>query len=117
MTSRSLKHGFDEIPNGEYILRMSAISMTVSHLNAPYGPIVTDKDLTESLLTGSIVGNSPTAKAIISQLFIEVSPALVLRCANEAGGTVKHADMLYKSALKSGVVRNPDWEQSVHSIQ
>lgn len=96
---------------------MSAISMTVSHLNAPYGPIVTDKDLAESLLTGSIVGNSSTARAIIGQLFIEVSPSLVLRCAREAGGTVKQADMLYQKSLESGVVRNPVWEQSVRSLQ
>lgn len=87
--------------------------MTVSHLNAPYGPIVTDKDLTESLLSGIIVGNSPTARAIISQLFIEVAPSLVMRCVKEVDASVERAQMLYEKALESGVVRNPAWEQSV----
>lgn len=91
---------------------MSAISMTVSHLNAPYGPIVTEKDLAESLSTGFIVGNSPTAQAIIGQLFIEVAPSLVMRCVNEVGGTVECAEKLYAQTLKSGVVRNPDWEKA-----
>lgn len=91
-------------------LGMSAISMTVSHLNAPYGAILTNDELAESLLTGSVMGSSPVSRAIIEQLFIEVSPSLILRCVSEVGGGACQANMLYQKSLESGAVRNLGWE-------
>ncbi len=90
--------------------------MVVAHLNAPYGPVVCADDLAGSLAHGEIRAASAQAAAILSYLFIEVEPRLVMRCAMEAGATLPIANQLYSDTLKSGVPRSALWESSVMDI-
>lgn len=92
------------------------ISMAVAHLNAPYGEIVSPGDLIESLSQGELRAASPKAAAILSYLFVEVEPRLVMRCAMESGSSLPMANQLYSDTIKGGAPRSALWESSVKAL-
>lgn len=87
--------------------------MAVTHLNAPYGAIVCASDLIESLSHGELRANSAKAAAILSYLFVEVEPRLVMQCAMESGSSLSLANKLYSDTIKSGAPRSASWESSI----
>ena len=58
---------------------MSAASLIATHLNAPYGKIVSARDVIASLRSGHFAAASEEANGILEALFTEVSPDLILR--------------------------------------
>ena len=64
---------------------MSAASLIATHLNAPYGPVVTAQDVAESLRRGTLSASTHEANAILEALFIECEPSLIERAAAELG--------------------------------
>ena len=92
------------------------IAMAVTHLNAPYGAIVSPSDLIESLSQGGLRAASPKAAAILSYLFIEVEPQLVMRCAMESGSSLLKANQLYSDTIKGGAPRSALWESSIKAL-
>ena len=92
------------------------ISMAVTHLNAPYGAIVSPGDLIESLSQGELRAASPKAAAILSYLFVEVEPRLVMQCAMESGSSRPLANQLYSDTIKGGAPRSALWESSIKAL-
>ena len=64
---------------------MSATSMIATHLNAPYGPVVTAGDVAESLRRGAPSASTPEANGILEALFVECEASLIERAAAELG--------------------------------
>lgn len=94
------------------------LDLAVSHLNASVGSVLTAEQLAVALRAGSAhhahhAPPSATAAALISSMFTELGPGLILRCAVEAGADVQHVNQLYEEALADAIPRAPAWEQSV----
>lgn len=92
------------------------LSMAMAHLNAPYGAIVCADDLASSLALGELRASSAKASAILSYLFVEVEPRLVMQCAREAGSSLPKANQLYLSTVQGGAPRSALWETSVKDV-
>ena len=92
---------------------MSAASLIATHLNAPYGKIVSAEDVIVSLKSGHFAASSEEANRILEALFTEVTPDLILRCANQVGAHLDRVAHLYELALELGVMRSPEWEASI----
>ena len=92
------------------------LSMAVTHLNAPYGAIVCASDLIESLSQGELRAASAKAAAILSYLFVEVEPRLVMQCAMESGSSLPMANQLYSNTIKGGAPRSALWESSIKDL-
>lgn len=89
---------------------MSAASMIATHLNVPYGRIVSAHDVALSLMSGRLSASTKEANAILSALFIETAPRLILRCAREEGASLDAVRQLYQETLTQGEMRSPEWE-------
>lgn len=92
------------------------LQLAVTHLNVPVGPVVTEHDLARALQAGSVAGLDDKVAAVLSYLFIELDPALIARCAREAGSDLRHANELYKESLQAHLPRVPRWEQAVEHL-
>lgn len=92
-----------------------SLGLVATHLNAPAGPIVSPEHLVRVFRAGSLepLQSEPRAQALISYLFVEVSPALVGACAAEAGASLSQAHALYLDTLANGAVRCPAWEEAM----
>lgn len=104
--------------NGENVRAMSAsgLQLAVTHLNVPVGPLVTEDDLARALQAGSVAGFDEKIAAVLSYLFVELDPALIARCAREAGSDLRRANELYKESLEAHLPRIPQWEKAVEHL-
>ena len=59
--------------------------MIATHLNAPYGPVVTEHDVAESLRRGMPSASTPEANAFLAALFVEGEASVIERAAAELG--------------------------------
>ncbi|WP_082516723.1 hypothetical protein [Acidovorax sp. Leaf78] len=89
---------------------MPAASLIATHLNAPYGRIVSAGDVALSLTSGRLSAATKAANDILSGLFAEVEPRLILRCAQEEGAALEAVQRLYEETVVQGCVRSPEWE-------
>lgn len=89
------------------------LQLAVTHLNAPVGSVVTVEHLAQALRAGSVAGLDERRAAIVSYLFVELDPALIARCAYEAGSHLRRANELYKESLADHLPRVPQWENAV----
>ncbi len=94
----------------------SGLQLAVTHLNVPVGPVVTEDDLALALRAGSVAGLADKVAAVLSYLFVELDPALIARCAREAGSDIRRANQLYEESLQAHLPRVPRWEQSVEHL-
>jgi hypothetical protein len=94
------------------------LSLAVTHMNASVGAVLTTEQLTQVLRTGSIeaIIDSPTAAALVSYLFIELDPQLIVLCAYEAHSDALHANMVYQASLALGMPRVHAWEKSIEYL-
>ena len=96
---------------------MSAASLIATHLNAPYGKVVTAEDVIASLRSGHFAAASEEANGILEALFTEVSPDLILQCADQVDAPLERVAHLYQVALELGVMRSPGWEDATSSVR
>lgn len=87
--------------------------MIATHLNVPYGRIVNAHDVALSLTLGRLSASTKEANAILSALFIETAPRLILRCAREEGASLDAVRQLYQETLAQGEMRSPEWESAM----
>ena len=85
---------------------MSAASLIATHLNAPYGKVVSAWDVAASLRTGCLSASSKKANSLLEALFIEVAPDLILKCADEINASLHMVNCLYLETLDLGRVIN-----------
>jgi hypothetical protein len=97
---------------------MSGLSIAVTHLNVPYGEIVSEKDFALALRSGTtqVEGISESSAAIIASAFVETTPNLLMRCIREAGASIQSANELYKESLRDNMPRIPEWEEVVQNL-
>ena len=50
-------------------------------------------------------------------LFTEVSPDLILQCADQVDAPLERVAHLYQVALELGVMRSPGWEDATSSVR
>ncbi len=95
---------------------MTASALISSHLNAPFGPILMQSDVLDSLTNGCLSGKTEMANAILGSLFAEIDPRLIAECALEAGTTIKQAHLLYLDTLTQSFPPCPQWEAAVEHL-
>lgn len=93
--------------------------MVVTHLNAPYGPVLEKRDLILALKDGNLnsFSDDDLKKALLSSLFVECSGGLIAGACVQAGIDLQNAHDLYKHIVERGghppVFR---WEDAVKEI-
>ena len=95
---------------------MSAAGLIATHMNAPYGRLIQDADVIASLRNGKLSAASADANAILGGMFGETAPALIARCAIEAGVSLKQVNVLYRDTLALGFMPCPKWEQVMEAL-
>lgn len=91
--------------------KLSAASLISGHLNAPYGQMVFERDVIQSLKNGFLSGKTHTANDILAALFLEVSPGLILRCCREISASQEAVGNLYSQTVQLTFCRCMDWEE------
>ena len=92
---------------------MHSATLITSHLNAPFGAVLSAQDVAESLRVGRLSAKTPQANAVMGYLFVEIEPRLIAACALESGSSVAHAHQLYLDTLNHQAPRSPQWERAV----
>jgi len=87
-----------------------ALDMIVTHLNAPYGAVLTVADVTKLLRHGSAALIDHPAADVLGWLFVECRPALIERACMEAGLPGHRAAQVYASLVAAGAPRVAAWE-------
>ncbi|PMR71730.1 hypothetical protein [Halomonas heilongjiangensis] len=97
---------------------MSKLDVAVTHLNAPYGPVVAVEHFVAALRAGSYqLDEIPTASgAIIASAFNELTANLMLKCIREAGASLESANHLYLETLAENCPPSPEWEEVVDGL-
>lgn len=94
----------------------SSLQVAVTHLNVPVGPVLTVDDLARALRAGSVANFEDKLAALLIHMFVELEPALIARCATEAGSDLQHANELYKESVQANLPRVPRWEKAVEHL-
>lgn len=95
---------------------MTALALIASHLNAPYGPVLAESDVLDSLKNGRLSASSEKANAVLGGMFVEVEPRLIARCALEAKVTIQQANRLYQDTIANAFPKCPQWESAVEFL-
>ena len=95
---------------------MTASALIASHLNAPYGVVLMESDVLDSLKNGRLSGRSEKANAVLGGMFMEVEPRLIARCALEAQVTIKQANLLYLDTVAHAFPKCQQWESAVEYL-
>jgi len=93
----------------------SPLELAVNHLNASVGPVLEPAQLSHALRVGSVreMSAPPLAAALVSSLFVELSPSLIMQCAAEAGATLSRVNQLYRETLADALPPVRGWEEAV----
>lgn len=82
----------------------------MGHINAPYGSLVDEARLA-TYLRGE--AQDDATQAVLSEIFIELSPSLLARCAFDLGLTLVDLNLLYERGLAQGARRSLAWEAAM----
>ena len=93
---------------------MSAAALIATHLTAPYGPLVSETDVIDSLKSGCFSASSQAANDILAAIFLETSPRLILRCARETGTSLEAIQRLYRGSILLTGDTCPELEESLN---
>jgi len=95
---------------------MNSAALITSHRNAPFGGHLRETDLAQSLRAGKFAAQTDQANAILSYLFVETEPRLIISCALEVGSDIATANRLYLKTLKHASPRSPMRESAIKDI-
>ena len=95
---------------------MTIAAIIAGHMNAPYGPVLDENAVWDSLRQGKLSAASEKANAILGGMFCEITPELIVSCALEAKTSVAQAHSLYQDTLAHGFVHCPMWEQAAEML-
>ena len=97
---------------------LTSCALIATHLNAPYGPIVTPEDIERALVSGTVASvPNTTGQAIVSRLFQEHMPALILRAGREVHAGMPALFSLYHESVALGSARITAWEALVQQAR
>lgn len=86
------------------------VYLIATHMNAPYGPVVSVEDVERSVMAGRFEGHTADAYGILAWMFVECEKSLIERAASELGVPSQRLQDLYQDSLRLGMHRMPDWE-------
>lgn len=95
------------------------VEMIATHLNAPYGPVVTPADVAAALRSGDLssVPGDDLAKELLASMFIELEPEFIGRACYEAGVRLEEAQALYQQArAQFGLPKVARWEDALEGV-
>lgn len=95
---------------------MNASALITTHLNAPFGAVLVESDVLNSLKNGCLSGRTELANAVLGGMFVEIEPRLIARYALEAHVTIEQANHLYLDTVAHSFPRCPQWESSVEFL-
>ena len=95
---------------------MSAASLIATHMNAPYGRILSAQDVVASLQSGHLSASTGHANDLLAALFIEVEPSLILQCAAQESVSLEAVNQLYAQTLGLGGMKSPAWEEAAGAM-
>ena len=95
---------------------LSAARLIAAHMNAPYGQIVSAADVVASLKSGHFAASTKEANGILEALFTEISPDLIMKCAEQIQAPLEMVNRLYHASLSLGIMRSQEWEDSTSSV-
>ncbi|CAB5713652.1 Uncharacterised protein [Delftia tsuruhatensis] len=95
---------------------MSAASLIATHMNAPYGRVLSAQDVVVSLQQGHLSAACGDANDILAMLFTEVDPSLILQCAAQENVPLASVNRLYEETLCLGGMKSAAWEQTVGAL-
>lgn len=96
----------------------NALNLAVGHLNAPAGNCLTAGQLALAMRQGSLqpLTDSPSAAALVSSLFIDLPPGLILQAGAQAKADVSQLDKLYVATLAASMPRARAWEKAIEHM-
>ena len=103
-----------QAPNGAQV--MSAASLIATHMNVPYGKILTSQDIIASFKSGNFEAATEEGRSLLAWLFVEVQPGLILKCASEIQAPLENVNRLYQRTRELGLHRIPEWEYAVATL-
>ena len=95
---------------------MTAAALIVGQMNAPYGHVLDEQAVRNSLRNGKLSAGSEAANEILGGMFYEMDPATIVRCAVEIKVPIAQVNRLYQETLGRGNLRSPAWEQAVEAL-
>jgi len=95
---------------------MTAAALIAGHMNAPYGRVLDEQAIWNSLRNGKLSAGSERGNAILGAMFCEMEPQLIVRCAVEIKVPVAQANRLYQDTLAYGFMRCPAWERAMEVL-
>ena len=95
---------------------MSGASIIATHMNVPYGKVLTPEDVVASLKSGDFKAATKDGNNLLVSLFIETEPSLILRCAREIQAPLENVNRLYQRTLECGYFPSPEWEQTIAEL-
>jgi hypothetical protein len=87
--------------------------MIATHMNVPYGPVISVQDVEDSIRAGRFIGHTADAHGILSFLFVECERSLIERAAHELGVPLERLTDLYRDSLRLGCHPMPEWENHI----
>lgn len=92
---------------------MTAASLITTQLNSPFGAVLVESDVIDSLKNGRLSGRTELGNAVLGRIFLEVEHRLIAQCGLDVHVTLKGVNLLYLDTLAQGFPRCPQWESSV----
>lgn len=95
------------------------LEMIATHLNAPYGKVLSPADVAAALRAGDLTSAARDALAqeLLAQMFLEMEPEFIGRASFEAGVRLEEADALYQNARKHfDLPRAARWEEALEGV-
>lgn len=92
----------------------TGLALAVAHLNAALGPVLTAVQLAQAMRAGTVrhLSDNPVGAALVESLFVELSPELIVRCANDAGANLVQVERLYQESLEHAMPPAHAWEKA-----
>lgn len=95
---------------------MSVAQLIATHMNVPYGRVVSAADVVASLKAGRLLAPSKFANEILAGLFVEMEPRLILRCAQQENVAISNVQRLYEDTVRVGLMPAPAWEETMKAL-
>ncbi|MFJ1300913.1 hypothetical protein ACILG0_13155 [Pseudomonadota bacterium AL_CKDN230030165-1A_HGKHYDSX7] len=95
------------------------LQMIATHLNAPYGAILTAADVRAALRAGTLQGLAVSAlgKELIAGMYVELQPEVIGCASYEAGVNLEEAQALYEHVRAQWAMpRVAAWEEALTGV-
>lgn len=99
-------------------MKTDLLDMIATHLNAPYGPVVSTNAIRQVLSEGSLksLDQESLECELLGTLFVECAPSLIGRACNQIPTDLENAHKLYLELVAQGAPRVDRWESAMKDV-